>query len=355
MRKIIILAVAVLILTSCDKPKQIGSSQKENNLIPVLVEELNKRDLEKYIQFTGKLEGITDITMVSETSGKVDTISKQLGDWVNKGETIGKVDAEEYKLQVQQAIASLNSAEANLENAELQLKTSKTLFESNSISKTELNQVQSQFKLVLASLQSAQVQKIKAEKALQNAKFTAPVSGYITDFNLEVGEYVQIGKPVAHIVNTESFIIRTGISEEYISNIEKDQKVILQRDNDNNQFYGKISGKGKKPIAGTNSFPVEIILENPNDLYPGMIVTGKILSKTFKNIFYTSINNVVQEYDSHFVYVIDENNIAHKRTVELGEEIEVNVIVKKGVQAGEKLVVEGIANLEEGTKVEIRN
>lgn len=68
-----------------------------------------------------------------------------------------------------------------------------------------------------------------------------------------------------------------------------------------------------------------------------MIVTGKILFKTFNNIFYTSINNVVQEYDSHFVYVIDENNIAHKRTVELGEEIEVNVILKKGIQVGEKL------------------
>lgn len=70
---------------------------------------------------------------------------------------------------------------------------------------------------------------------------------------------------MANIVNTESFIIRTGISEEYISNIENSQKVVLQRDNDNNQFYGKISGKIKKPIAGTNSFPVEIILENPND------------------------------------------------------------------------------------------
>jgi membrane fusion protein (multidrug efflux system) len=355
MKKIIFLITILVALASCNKPQQAGQKQQpQTKSIPVIVEKIEERDLEKYIQFTGKLEGSTDITMVSETAGKVDKIYKNLGEWVKAGEAIGKVDDSEYKLGLQQAEANLNSAKASLENAEMQLQTSQKLLQNQNISKSEYNAVKSQYKMAQANLQSAKVGVIRAEKALNNARFTAPVSGYISDLNLELGQYVQMGNPIADIVNTKNFIIRTGIGEHNIQNIKEGQKVLLQHDNIPEQFYGRITGMGKKPAPGTSSYPIEIELKNPDNLYPGMVITGKILASTYKDVFYTSINNVIQEYDSYFVYVIDSNNIAHKRSVKLGPAVEVNVILKNGVNNDENLVIEGMANLEDGTKVEIR-
>ncbi len=86
-----------------------------------------------------------------------------------------------------------------------------------------------------------------------------------------------------------------------------------------------------------------------------MLVQVNILSKTYEDIIYTNLNNILQQYSSHYVYVIDEENTAHKKPVTLGVEIGEVVIINDGLQPTDKLVVEGMANLEEGTLVEIRS
>jgi len=84
-------------------------------------------------------------------------------------------------------------------------------------------------------------------------------------------------------------------------------------------------------------------------------VEGYILAHIYEDVIYTSLNNISEKYDDKLVYIIDDNNTAHKINVELGEEIDRNVIIKKGMQAGDKLVREGYENLQEGTKVIIKS
>ena len=354
---ILIIFVLALTLISCKGNKipenSTGDKSKEKEVI-VMVQEMKLQDLEKYVKIIGKLDGITDVNLISETHGKVIEIYKKLGDWVNKGDAIGRIDNSDAKNFLLQAQAALLAAEANLETANLSMTASDKLYEENTISEKEFLQAKSSLKNTQAGYNGALAGVESAKKNFDNSKFTAPVSGYIAELKLEVGEMVNQGMQIAGIVNSNELIIRTGISESDISFVKKGDYVIIEYQG--KKYDGKISGVGIRPASGSNNYPIEIILKNPNlELFPGMVVEGHIYSHTFKNVLYTSIENLREKYDKQFIYVINKENRAELRIVELGEKVANNIIIKSGLQEGDKLVIDGIDSLSDRTLVEVKS
>jgi len=356
--KVIILSGAlVLLLSACSKPGGgFDRMKKEAAPTSVIVEIIKPRDLEEFIKIVGTLEGITDITLSSEVNGKIVEKLKNLGDWVNKGEAIGRIDNADLKNMVDQADASLLAAKASFESAQLNLTTSEKLYEDNKISKMSYLEAQIGFKSAQAGLDAAKAGLENAQRYLKNSMFTAPVSGFITNIYLEVGETIGAGSPVCSMVNTKKLILKTGIGESNILNVSKGLHVSIHYNDYPKKFDGMITGVGIKPLMGTASFPIEIVLDNKDGLLlPGMVVEGYILAHVYEDVIYTSLNNISEKYDDKLVYIIDENDTAHKVNVQLGREIDRNVIIEEGLRPGDKLVREGYENLQEGTKVIIKS
>jgi multidrug efflux pump subunit AcrA (membrane-fusion protein) len=86
-----------------------------------------------------------------------------------------------------------------------------------------------------------------------------------------------------------------------------------------------------------------------------MVVEGRILSNVYEDVIYTSVNNIKEEYDRLYVFVVDEENRAKKVRVDLGIQVERDVIIADGVDPGQRIVIEGIDNLQDGSLVEVRN
>ncbi|MEA2096334.1 MAG: efflux RND transporter periplasmic adaptor subunit [Candidatus Cloacimonadota bacterium] len=356
MRLIIVLMFTLILLISCGKPqagKQITRKVKEDEIL-IMVQEMQQRDLDKFIKVTGKLEGITDVNLMSETNGKVVEIYKQLGDWVNKGDKIGRIDNADAKNQLKQAEAALMAGEASLESATINFESAEKLYKKEMISDSEFLQAKSTLKNAQAGYDGAQASLAMARKNLENSEFTSPVSGFIAELNLEVGEMVSSGRQIAGIVNSQKLLLKTGISETDIPYVKKGDQVTITYHN--KDYEGKVSGVGIRPKTGGNNYPVEIELSNKNmQLFPGMVVEGRIFSKTYKNVLYTSIENLREKYDQQFVYVINDENRAEHRIVELGDKISNYVIIKSGLKPGDKLVIDGIDSLTENALVDIRN
>ncbi|HHI87741.1 MAG TPA: efflux RND transporter periplasmic adaptor subunit [Candidatus Cloacimonetes bacterium] len=354
---IFLMIVSLIIMSACTRQSGgFGGMKKDAAPLSVIVEVVQPRELKEYIKIVGTLEGITDITLSSEVNGKIVEIYKHLGDWVNKGDAIGRIDNADYQNMVDQAKASLLAAEASHEAAQLNLTTTKALYEKDKTSKVDYLNAQISYKSALASLEAAKAGLESAKRTLNNSRFVAPVSGYITSITLEVGEMVAAGSPVCTIVNSKKLIIKTGISESDIKDVKIGQDVSIRYDNYKQEYKAKIIGIGIKPLAGTANYPIEIEMENPSgSLLPGMVVEGYILAQVYEDVIYTSLNNIVEKYDDRLVYVIDDENVAHRVMVKLGNEVDRNVIIKEGVKPGDKLVREGYENLQEGTKVIIKS
>ncbi len=354
-KQILILLIAgSLFFSGCGKKtvnKQGNITKDEQQVVTVISQPVQLQNLEEYIEVTGKLEGNTDINMSSETSGKIVSLSKRLGDWVNIKEEIGRVDNEAVRIRFEQAKSALSSAEIAKETADLNMKSAENLYKANSISAIEYKQATIALKGAQANLEGAQANLEAAKQTLNNSKLEASASGYITDLPLKVGQYISPGMPVCTIVDSKMLIIKTGVGETDIKKVKKGQNVIVRYSNYPEIYNGTIRGVGIKPLSGTATYPVEIQLNNQqNKLLPGMVINAKILSNTYRGVVYTSYNNVRKIYDKNYVFIIN-NNVAEQREVELGVAVNENVILAKGVKTGERLVIEGSDNLENGTKV----
>ena len=354
---IILMMISLVMMSACTRPSGgFGGIKREAALSPVIVEIVQPQDLKEYIKIVGTLEGITDITLSSEVNGKVVEIYKHLGDWVNKGEAIARIDNADYQNMVDQAQASLLAAEASHEAAQLNLTTTKALYEKDKTSKVDYLNAQISYKSALASFEAAKAGLESAKRTLNNSRFVAPVSGYITSIALEVGEMIAAGSPVCTLVNSKKLVIKTGIGESDIMDVSIGQDVSIRYDNYKKEFKGIITGIGIKPLAGTANYPIEIELENPSGtLLPGMVVEGYILAQVYTNVIYTSLNNIIEKYDDRLVYIIDDENVAHRVMVKLGNEVDRDVIIEEGLKPGDMLVREGYESLQEGTKVEIKS
>ncbi|MCF7793303.1 MAG: efflux RND transporter periplasmic adaptor subunit [Candidatus Cloacimonetes bacterium] len=353
---IIAFSLIVLFLASCGKPAGNGQFNREvkENAIIVMVQDMQPRDLDKYIRITGKLEGFTDVNLLSESNGKVIEIFKNLGDWVNKGDAIGRLDNSDVKNQLKQAEAQLLSAEASLESATINFNVSKNLYDKEMISESEFLQSKSSLKSAQANYNGLKASVEMARKSLENSEFTSPVSGYIAELNLEIGEMVSMGMQIAGIVNSKQLILKTGISEADIPYVKKGDTVTILYSG--NKYNGKVTGVGIRPKTEGNNYPIEVLLSNTDKkLFPGMVVEGRIFSSTFENVLYTSIENLREKYDQQFVYVINADNRAEHKIVEIGEKVSNNVIITSGLEVGDKLVIDGIDSLTENALVEVRS
>jgi RND family efflux transporter MFP subunit len=361
--RVFLIGVVVVALAGCGsrpaapaggKPAGKSSAQRD---IPVIVETVSQQDLQDFIVITGTLEGETDVVMSSETSGTVVELHKHLSDWVDAGEEMGRVDNEEYALLLQKAQAAALAAEAAFEAASMNWKTSQKLAEVQTISEADFAQAKSAYKQAQANLDAARAGAKQAQRSYDNSRFVAPVSGFIAHMGLEVGEHVNMGAPVCTIVNTRRMVVKSGLSERDVRKVHRGDVVQLRYEND--LFAGTITGVGKKPLSGTLLYPVEISLNNHDELlFPGMAVSIEIDTRVYEQVIAISQNVIQKQYDTDYVYVVSNitegRGKAEKRIITRVMDIGERSIIATGIQAGDLLVTEGAENLEDGMMVVMR-
>jgi multidrug efflux system membrane fusion protein len=115
---------------------------------------------------------------------------------------------------------------------------------------------------------------------------------------------------------------------------------------------GKITGVGIKPVDGAN-YPIEIVLNNKSQkVFPGMVVKVKIVNKIYKTALYVSSHYVRESLGEKYVYLAIGGE-TKKQNIEAGDKIGDYYIVKKGLKSGDKIIIEGIDNVENNSKIKI--
>lgn len=343
----------ILALSACGKGKGPAPQAKDDKQ-PVTVEELSLRELDDFITVSGKLEGITNFTMSSEASGRIMQVYKKLGDYVARGERIGRVDNDVYQYRFDQAEAALASAQSAFDNAQRNLNYSEESFKKNLISQAEYNTALTAFKAAKSALDGAKAGLESSKSSVNGSYFTAPESGRISNLNISTGQYIAAGAPVATITDAGRLLLKTGVGESQISKLRKGQPVQISYSGLQDKLQGAVRGFGISPLAGSATYPVEIEIANPRSLLPGMVVSARILTNRYTGLLYSPITNFSKEFDKTYAFVIDADNKAHKREVTLGKVIGEYAVIDSGLEEGDQIVTSGAENLEEGSIVEIR-
>ncbi|TVO76622.1 MAG: efflux RND transporter periplasmic adaptor subunit [Sedimenticola selenatireducens] len=169
----------------------------------------------------------------AETSGKILKIPVRVGDSVAKGELLAALDCQENSFRVTRAEAGLTSIEARVTLANQQIKRTKSLIKTSSVSEERLNQQQADLQVALAD-RSAQYTTI-AEARLNQARclITAPFTGIVRERLAGEGEWINPGQPIIQLIDKERLEISAQISVDLIDTLQQTDKIQLETNQGN--------------------------------------------------------------------------------------------------------------------------
>ncbi len=337
MKKVIIFLMALCVLYSCDEKKK--SVQKAPIRVNTLLASPAFVDGgQTYVGIIEESEG----TSVSFTGmGLVKRVLVSEGQHVSAGQLIAEIDNT-------QALNMLKNAQAQMTQANDALERYKQLHDAGSLPEIKWVEIQSK-------VAQAQSQLDMANKNMADCRLIAPVSGIIGKKLVNAGETAAPSQVIATILNINSLKVKVSIPEAEMHSINADTKSTITVDAVSEELKGGRIEKGVQADALTHTYDIRINVANPNHkLLPGMVTSVKFVNEGSQAISGISIpvTAVQRGTDkSHFVWIIDKDNTAHRNKVSIGSTSGNYIGITEGIKVGQRIVTEGYQKLSEGTKV----
>lgn len=352
------LLLVVLLASRIIERKQLQSldvAAKKHTTVPVKALKLQARDIVRSIQCSGVIQAWQKAVILSEVAGKVISISARVGDQLEPGSPILKIDDEMVQYAVDQAEAKVLQLQATYATSSRELERKKSLFSNKVVSAFELEIAKAKSQVDQALLREAQALLNIAQRELRETLITSPIKGILAERTVDIGSNVGRGTNVATVVEVDRVKIKVGVSDKEIAEIRIDQKVQVQTDAyPQEHFAGSVYSVGTKADDATLTFPVEIILDNnqPSVLKPGMVARVTIDTGMYSDALSLPQEAILGTDQQHFVWTVCDGT-ACKAFVTTKALVRSDILVAEGLQAGQHVIVSGHEGLYEGCPVQI--
>lgn len=309
---------------------------------PVTAEIIETSDWTPNIEAIGFIEPYQGVTLTSQVSGQIDSISFESGEQVKKGEVLLQLDS---KVEV----ANLKSAQAKLPAAKAKYLRYQKLYQKGSVSKEAYDESSATYFSMVADIES-----LKA--SIERRKVKAPFDGIVGLRNVYLGQYLSAGTEVTRLEDTSVMRLRFTVPQTDISKIRVGQAINIFVDSyQDKTFKGSISAI--EPAVNAQSGLIQVQADIPNNsgtLRTGMFARSNIILPTMPDQVTVPQTAITYTLYGDSVYVVEEKEgviRANQRVVELGERAGSIVHVINGLKAGEKVVTSGQVRLSNGVKV----
>ncbi|MEI6901456.1 MAG: efflux RND transporter periplasmic adaptor subunit, partial [Bacteroidota bacterium] len=335
-------ACATTLLLNKQKIDQKAKLDGNLKSIPVFVMEVKPSKLSANFESNGTFSSVHELTVMSEGQGKLLDYSFAVGDFVNAGKLLAKLDDEILKSQ-------LSLAEAALEKSKSDMKKYTELLKEDAIS----NQ---QFEGARLELKKTETDATTLRKQLGFTSIIAPIQGTITKRMIEKGSIVMPGTPIAEIVDVSRLKFIANITESEAALVTKGQVVPVA-----SSIYPGIIYKGVVLSVGVKAdemrrFAVEIELVN-DPLHPlkaGMFGLASFASGVERECLTIPRSSIVGSIKEPKVYVAEENH-AVLRAIRIGAANDKEVEILDGLKPGERIITSGQINLDNNSVITIVN
>ncbi|MCG8540847.1 MAG: efflux RND transporter periplasmic adaptor subunit [Clostridia bacterium] len=372
-KKIVVLFLAMILIVTlvvgCREKEPVNLDEQANNeenYIPVVVESTEKTTISKEITFSGKVYAHKEVTILPEVPGKVVNINGHLGTRVKEGSVLFTLNKEDIQKQVRQAKKSVDLAKANyertkesIENARVNLERTKELYEQGAVSKNQYEQAQlaassTSLDAVKAQYEQAKVGYDQALDSLRDTSVKSPISGIISQVNIEEGEMASSAQPAMTIIDMDRVYVEINVTENIINDLYLEQEVVLELPAINNDdFTGKIDRLSPAADSRTQLYSVRIYIENDDHIIkPGMFAQIRLNTETREDIIGIKSESVIEKDGKMVVYVVEDDKALEKEVV-IGLDTGTYVEIVEGLTEGENIIVKGQNYVENDSIVKV--
>lgn len=328
----------IFVLNSCggDEEKQARSMAEihADDGTPVMVETIATQQFTKTLSFYGKLRGIKETTIDARIGGRVEKINVSVGDRVKKDDIIVEFPVDAPSSMYEQAKTAYENSKRNFERAKALLKAGET-------SQANYDALESKYL----------VDKRNYEIQHDLIFIEAPFDGIITEIQVNEGDNVKDKTALFTVAQLHKMTTKIWASEIEIAQIKKGMTV--KADFNGDIYTGKVTEVSVTADPYKQSFYAELSFNNPSlKMKSGVLSNISII--TYENPDAIVIpRNIVDTDDSgKYVFLVNDQS-AKKQYVKIQHESGLNYEVKEGLTPGNRLIVKGAGQLEDGTKVKV--
>jgi RND family efflux transporter MFP subunit len=341
---LLLLLVSTLLLQGCmgDAKGSDGADEVVEKLsIPVEAATVSSGDVAAFYTGTATLEADEQAVVVSQITGVVLAINAEEGDFVEAGQVLASVETDRYSLEVKRADATLQRLETDYQRK-------KELFEKKLVSAEDFERVSAEFAAQKAAHDLAQLD-------LEYTSIRAPISGYISERLVRVGNLVELHQPVYRVTSYDPLLAILHVPERELRVLRKGLLVSMSLDAwPEEVFTGEVIRISPVVDPGTGTFRVTAEIKDRRQmLKPGLFGRVEILYDLHEDVPVIPRSAVITEDERSHVFVINDEGSASRRSIQLGYEREGLIEVLQGLANGETVVTAGKGSLSEGTRVEV--
>ncbi|HAZ98225.1 MAG TPA: efflux transporter periplasmic adaptor subunit [Halomonas sp.] len=366
-RASLVTLIAALALTACGQEQpQEQRSQQEAPPHPVEVAEIARQDIPLDKSYPSLLRSDSEVTLVARVSGFLEERHFEPGQMVEQGDRLYTIEPDLYQATVNQREADLQSARAELARAQRDAQRFEQLLSQNSVSRQQYDQALAEQRVAQANVAQAEAALTSANLDLGYSNVTAPVSGMISLSQINVGNLVNSGTELATITPLDPLEVRFQLPQRDAFELRRqlgndgDASQITARlqvpgldGSEGSELEGRLDFLGSRVDTGTSTVQASATFANPDGaVLPGQFVRVRIEGLKRFDVLAVPEIAVTQGLMGPLVYVLDDENKARERTVQLGEVAGPWQIIRDGLEPGDRVVVGDPAGLEAGVVID---
>ena len=312
-------------------------------------------------QFPGRAEPVQFVDLSFRVSGTLQALAARIGQAVQEGEVIARVDERDFHVRVTAAEAGLARAEAELARAEEEFARMRVAFDRGAASEMEIVRTREARNIAAANVKSLQAELQGARDALADTSLRAPFSGEISARFTENFEDIQARQQVLRIVDNSRIRFTVNIPEQMMAQLGQVEEILCEFEALPGQLLvAKIDEVQREADAVTRTFPITLVMSQPDEgrILPGM--SGRAWVSRLRtdpdgtDEFDLPASAVRQHAgEESFVWVVDPaTGAVARRTVEVGRVTPAGVRVR-GIAPGDIVATAGAAFLRDGQRVRL--
>jgi len=385
----------------CSRDKTATAAAKNSageRRVAVTVAQAEGRDVQRTIQIVGTLMAQEEVTLANEVPATVDKILVDLGDRVQKGQVVVKLDEREARIEVERQAANLQMArealqrarqvldldqanvqraQALLADAQTNLKRFQGLFAEGAISASQRDSAQTQSDVALATLRASEAQLESDRAAVKNAEasveqamaalemarkrlkdtdIVSPLDGFVRKRLVNPGETFKEKTPLLSLVAMQALKLQGEVPERFGPLVRVGNPVQAEVEAyPGRSFTGRISRVSPSVDVETRTFTVEASIPNPGGaLKPGSFAKAALITGTDTAVPFVPEDAVASFAGIVKIFVIADGK-ADERRIKTGQRLDGWAEILEGVKVGETVATSNLSQLATGTAVQVRS
>lgn len=364
------IAASVVIAGLAAGAAALFRKEKRDAERPVVeVQRVFPADVSVYGEYVGRIRAKQYVEVRARVEGYLESMLFAEGTFIKKGQTLFVIDPTVYRAQVMKVRARLNKARAVLQKATRDLERIRPLYEQNAASRLDLDNAEAAYESAAADVTVSEAELTQAEQTLGYTTVKSPISGYISERGADIGTLVGPGAKslLAVVVNSDTVKVDFSMTAlDYLNS--KSRNVNFGQTNSNRSwspyvtvtladgtaypYHGLVDFADPKVDPKTGTFSVRAEMPNPDHtLLPGEFTRVRLLMDVREEAISVPVKALEIEKGATYIYVVKPDSIVERRYVETGPEFDNSIIIERGLESGENIVVEGFHKLKHGMKV----